>query len=102
MQLMEAWSFEKGLRCWMYLGLLQIFYWVGFNPLGAVVINHGNHQACYIMRSWLQEFAFRMSINWVVFVIAGLIAVGIAFVTIQFHVLKAICAKPIKSLQTEW
>ena len=55
----------------------------------------------YIMQSWLHGFAFRISIDWVVFLMAGLIAVGIAFITIQFHVLKAIRAKPIKSLRTE-
>lgn len=55
----------------------------------------------YIMRSWLQGFAFRTSINWAIFLVAGTIAVGIAFLTIQFHVMKAIRANPIKSLRTE-
>ena len=55
----------------------------------------------YFMDNWLQGFAYRINIHWSVFVIAGLITVLIAFVTISFRSIKAANANPIESLKTE-
>jgi putative ABC transport system permease protein len=57
--------------------------------------------AWYFMNKWLQDFAYRISIGWWVFIVAGLLAVIIAFVTIGFHAVKAGVANPVKSLRTE-
>ncbi|HUS02567.1 MAG TPA: FtsX-like permease family protein [Chitinophagaceae bacterium] len=54
-----------------------------------------------VMNSWLNDFAFRITINWWVFVIAGLLAVLIALLTVGFHALKAALSNPVKSLRTE-
>jgi putative ABC transport system permease protein len=54
-----------------------------------------------IMHKWLEGFAYRINISWGVFVLAGLTAVLIAFVTISFHAIKAAIANPVKSLRTE-
>ncbi|MGZ5135247.1 MAG: ABC transporter permease [Flavitalea sp.] len=57
--------------------------------------------AWYFMHSWLQDFAYRTSINWWVFVLAGAIAVAIAVFTVSFQAIKAAIANPVKSLRTE-
>lgn len=57
--------------------------------------------AWYAMSKWLLDFAFRISIQWWVFVMAGVIALVIAFVTISFQSIKAATANPVKSLRSE-
>jgi putative ABC transport system permease protein len=57
--------------------------------------------AWYSMSKWLLDFAFRINIQWWVFVMAGIIAVLIAFVTISFQSIKAASANPVKSLRSE-
>ncbi|HEX6849144.1 MAG TPA: ABC transporter permease, partial [Chitinophagaceae bacterium] len=55
----------------------------------------------YIMHSWLKDFAYRIDIQWWVFIIAALIAVLIAFFTISSQAIKAALTNPVKSLRTE-
>ena len=57
--------------------------------------------AWHFMNKWLQDFAYRISISWWVFVLAGLAAVLIALITICFQAIKAAIANPVKSLRTE-
>jgi putative ABC transport system permease protein len=55
----------------------------------------------YYMNQWLQDFVYRITISWWVFVICGLIAVLISIITISIHAIKAAIASPVKSLRTE-
>lgn len=57
--------------------------------------------AWYIMNKWLLDFASRIDIEWWVFVLAGIIALIIAFATISFQSIKAANANPVKSLRSE-
>jgi putative ABC transport system permease protein len=57
--------------------------------------------AWWAMHSWLQHFAYRISITWWVFVIAGGMALIIALLTVSFQAIKAAIANPVKSLRTE-
>lgn len=57
--------------------------------------------AWYAMHHWLQDFAYRTSLEWWMFALAGILAVAIAFVTISFQAIKAAIANPVKSLRTE-
>ncbi|WP_121810067.1 ABC transporter permease [Mucilaginibacter kameinonensis] len=57
--------------------------------------------AWYAMSKWLLDFAFRVSIQWWVFVMAGVIALIIAFATISYQSIKAAMANPVKSLRSE-
>ena len=57
--------------------------------------------AWYFMNKWLQDFAYRISIGWWIFIAAGLLAIVIAFITIGFQAVKAGIANPVKSLRTE-
>lgn len=57
--------------------------------------------AWYLMDKWLQDFAYKVNINWKVFAIAGLLSMLIAVLTISFQSVKAAIANPVKSLRTE-
>ena len=57
--------------------------------------------AWYFMHQWLQDFAYRISISWWIFVAAGMTALLIALITISFKAIKAAIANPVKSLRTE-
>ena len=55
----------------------------------------------FVMNKWLQDFAYRTNISWLVFAITAVIAIGIALLTISFQAIKAALANPVKSLRTE-
>ncbi len=55
----------------------------------------------FAMYKWLQDFAYHIDIQWWVFVVAGLMALVIAFITISFQSIKAAIANPVKSLRSE-
>ena len=57
--------------------------------------------AYYFMNKWLQDFAYRININWWIFIAAGCIALAIALITISFQAIKATTANPVKSLRYE-
>ncbi|WP_179352741.1 ABC transporter permease [Winogradskyella vidalii] len=57
--------------------------------------------AWYTMENWLQNYAYRIEINGWIFVIAGVVAIIIAMVTVSFQAIRAAIANPIKSLRTE-
>ncbi len=57
--------------------------------------------AWYVMNGWLQDFAYRTTIHWWVFILAGGIAIVIALLTVSFQSIKAALTNPIKSLKTE-
>jgi putative ABC transport system permease protein len=54
-----------------------------------------------MMDKWLQDFAYKININWTVFLIAGCFAMLIAILTISFQSVKSAMANPVKSLRTE-
>ncbi len=57
--------------------------------------------ALYYMHNWLQQYDYRISINPVVFVAAGIAAIAITILTISFQAIKAAIANPVRSLRTE-
>ena len=57
--------------------------------------------AWLIMHNWLQSYAYRITISWWIFGIAGLMAFVIALSTLSFQAIKAAMANPVKSLKTE-
>ncbi len=57
--------------------------------------------AWWAMNKWLQDFNYRVDINWWVFVLAGLAAVLIALGTVSYHAIKAALVNPVKSLKSE-
>jgi putative ABC transport system permease protein len=54
-----------------------------------------------ISKSWLQGFAYRTTVDWWLFAIAGTTAICIAIFTVSLQAIKAALANPVKSLRTE-
>jgi ABC-type antimicrobial peptide transport system permease subunit len=57
--------------------------------------------AWWAMHNWLSGFAYRITISWWMFLLAGFLAIMIALATISFQAIKAAIANPVKSLRTE-
>jgi putative ABC transport system permease protein len=57
--------------------------------------------AGWIMHSWLENYTYRVNIGWWVFVIAGLLSIGIAMATVSFQAIKAAVSNPVVSLRAE-
>lgn len=55
----------------------------------------------YMMSRWLEDYAYRTTIGWDVFVVSGLLSVLIALFTISFQSIKAAVMSPIKGLRSE-
>ncbi|MBK7872150.1 MAG: ABC transporter permease [Saprospiraceae bacterium] len=53
------------------------------------------------MSKWLEDFAYRTQIEWWMFAVAGVGALGIALITVSFQAIRAAVANPIKSLRSE-
>jgi putative ABC transport system permease protein len=57
--------------------------------------------AWWVMSKWLESFAFRISMSWWIFVLAGSLAIVIALITVSSQAIKAAMANPVKSLRSE-
>jgi putative ABC transport system permease protein len=57
--------------------------------------------AWYLANKWLEDFAYRVSVGPSVFLLAGLLALIIALVTVSFQAFKAASADPVESLRYE-
>jgi putative ABC transport system permease protein len=53
------------------------------------------------MHHWLQEFAYRVNMNWFIFILAGVIALLIGLLTVSFQAIKAAISNPVKSLRAD-
>ncbi|WP_373515286.1 ABC transporter permease, partial [Persicitalea sp.] len=72
-----------------------------FLKLVIVAIVIGAPVAAYFLRQWLQDFAYRIDIEWWVYALAALLAVSIAFVTVGYQSIKAGLMNPVDSLRSE-
>lgn len=57
--------------------------------------------AFWTMNKWLQDFAYKIEIEWWMFVLSGLAAVSVALLTISIQSIKAALMNPVKSLRSE-
>ena len=57
--------------------------------------------AYYAMNQWLQNFAYKTTLQWWVFALAALITFCIALITVSYQAIKAARANPVKSLRSE-
>jgi len=55
----------------------------------------------FSMNKWLQDFAYRIHLTWWMFVLAGILSIIVAFVTISFQAVRAAVANPSSSLRSE-
>ncbi len=57
--------------------------------------------AYYTMNKWLESFAYKTSLSWWIFALAGLLALGIALLTVSFQSWKAATRNPVEALRYE-
>jgi len=57
--------------------------------------------AWYFMEDWLQNFAYRINIHWAIFLLTGLIAIGIGLMTVGVNSLKAALSNPVESIKND-
>jgi putative ABC transport system permease protein len=57
--------------------------------------------AWWVAHRWLRTFAFRISIRWWTFGLSGMLAFGLALLTVSFHAVRAAVANPVRSLRSE-
>ncbi|MFC4722793.1 ABC transporter permease [Geojedonia litorea] len=57
--------------------------------------------AWWFMKDWLQEFAYKVDMQWWVFALASLAAIVIALITISLQTIKTALSNPVHSLRTE-
>jgi len=55
----------------------------------------------WAMNSWLEDFAYRIEIQWWMFALAGLAALAIALLTVSWQAVRAAVANPVDSLRDE-
>lgn len=57
--------------------------------------------AWYIMHNWLQSFAYQVELQWWVFLVSGMIALLIAFLTMSFHSVRSALMDPREAIRAE-
>ena len=57
--------------------------------------------AWYTMHNWLQNFVYKTELSWWIFLIAGIIAFGIALLTVTWQSWKAATRNPVEALRYE-
>jgi ABC-type antimicrobial peptide transport system permease subunit len=57
--------------------------------------------AFWLMKDWLQQYEYRIHMQWWVFGLSGLLAIVVALVTVSTQAIKAAVANPVKNLRTE-
>ncbi|MCB0594770.1 MAG: ABC transporter permease [Lewinellaceae bacterium] len=72
-----------------------------FLKLVLIALVFASPLAYWFMEKWLDNFAYRINIQWWVFALAGAIAVVVAFLTVSFQSVKAALANPVEALRSE-
>ncbi|MEM9884865.1 MAG: ABC transporter permease [Bacteroidota bacterium] len=57
--------------------------------------------AYYFMDQWLDNYVYSIQIQWWFFALAGVLVIGVAFLTVSFQSIKAALVNPVKSLRSE-
>ena len=72
-----------------------------FIKLVIIAIIIASPLAWYAMTRWLEDFAYRIELQWWMFALAGVAAITITLLTVSGQSIKAATANPVKSLRTE-
>ncbi len=73
----------------------------GFVKLVLIAVVIASPTAWWAMSKWLEDFAYRIDIQWWMFALAGLVAVVIALFTVSWQAIRAAVANPVDSLRDE-
>jgi putative ABC transport system permease protein len=101
--MVEQRSKEISIRLVLGASLKSIFSLLTLNFLKLVLISIviAAPIAWYVMNQWLQDFTYRTEITWDVFVLAGIIGVLIAVLTISYQSIRAGLIKPAENLKMD-
>lgn len=101
--MVETRTKEVGIRKALGASTANIFGLFSFDfvKLVLVALVLSSPLAWYVMDQWLQKFAYKIDIEWWMFALAGLLAVGIALLTVSFQSIKAALMNPVTSLRSE-
>ena len=94
---------EIGIRKVLGADVIAIVYMLSkdFLKLALLSIVIASPLAWYFMNRWLQDFAYRIPINWWIFALAGVASVLIAMITVSYQAVRAAIANPVESLRTD-
>ncbi len=94
---------EIGVRKVLGASVLNIAKLLSFDFVRLVIVSIiiATPVAWYAMNKWLQDYTYRINIDWGIFLIAGLLAIIIALLTVSYQSIKAAVANPVNSLRTE-
>ncbi|MEO5890557.1 MAG: ABC transporter permease [Ferruginibacter sp.] len=94
---------EIGVRKVLGASIFNIVYLLSgsFTRLIVIAIVVAVPLSWFAIDSWLNGFAYRINVSWIIFVGASLAALLIAWVTVSYESIKAAVANPVKSLRTE-
>jgi len=94
---------EIGVRKVLGASVFKVVYLLstGFTKLILIAVVIAVPLAWFAINSWLKSFAYRVNADWIVFLIASLAALAIAWLTVSYESIKAAIANPVKSLRTE-
>lgn len=73
----------------------------GFTKLILVAVVIAVPLAWWAISNWLETFAFRIQVNWTIFIGASFAALAVAWITVGYEAIKAALANPVKSLRNE-
>jgi putative ABC transport system permease protein len=57
--------------------------------------------AWFTMQKWLQNFVYKTGVNWWIFALSGIIAFGIALLTVSWQSWRAAIRNPVEALRYE-
>lgn len=94
---------EVGIRKVMGASVASIFLLLNKNIFRLALISFAIAvpAALYLMREWLQNFPTRINLNWTIFLVAGVVGLGLAMIAVSYHTVKAARANPVESLKRE-
>jgi putative ABC transport system permease protein len=94
---------EIGIRKVLGASLTSIFHLISTDFLRLVVIAVlvASPAVWWVMNKWLQDYAYRIRIEWWVFVLTGVTIAGLALLTVAFQAIRAAVANPVTALRSE-